>query len=102
MSLSAIANSLFALLMTTVTANASTKAWTGAVSNLWSVGGNWNGGVAPVAGDALVFPTGGANTNMANDLPAGLALQSLSFPGSTPYALSGNGLVLSAGLASIR
>src|SRR5205823_6091801 len=31
------------------------KTWTGAVNNLWSVGGNWTGGV-PQSGDAIQFP----------------------------------------------
>jgi fibronectin-binding autotransporter adhesin len=75
------------------------KSWTGAVSNLWSVGGNWSGGIPPVAGDDLVFPNGAANQTMVNDLPAGLALNSLAFT-SGPYSLSGNGIGLSAGLST--
>src|SRR5437867_612562 len=100
MLLSAARSCALALLFTGAAANAATTSWTGAVNNLWSVGGNWNGGTAPVAGDALIFPSGAANTNMNNDLPAGLALQSLSFTSSssTMYSLSGNGIALSGGL----
>jgi len=93
---------VLACLIVASSATAATIAWTGAVSNQWSVGGNWNSGVVPVAGDALVFPAGTTNRNMNNDLPTGLALQSLSFPsGTTMYSLSGNGLSLSAGLSTL-
>ena len=85
--------------MAAASASAATLSWTGAVNNLWSVGGNWNGGVAPVSGDALTFPSGAANTDMVNDI-AGLSLQSLDFPGggSTSYSLTGSGFSLSAGI----
>ncbi|MBX7104693.1 MAG: hypothetical protein K1X57_11470 [Gemmataceae bacterium] len=35
-----------------------TIAWTGSVSNLWSVAGNWSGGVVPGAGDVAQFNSG--------------------------------------------
>ena len=100
--MSAVRKCTLALFVVTATANAATTAWTGAVNNLWSVGGNWNGGVAPASGDGLIIPAGGANTSMTNDLPAGLALQSLSFTSSsTSYSLSGNGIRLSGGLTTV-
>ena len=35
---------------------AGTRTWTGtAADDLWSLGGNWLGGVAPVDGDSVVF-----------------------------------------------
>jgi hypothetical protein len=77
-------------------ATASTKSWTGAVSGLWSVGGNWNGGVAPVNGDSVVFPSGPGNFGlMTNDL-SGLSLQSVSFTGGG-YNLAGNSVVIAGG-----
>jgi fibronectin-binding autotransporter adhesin len=80
---------------------ATAKSWTGAVSNIWSVGGNWTGGVAPIAGDALNFPTGAQHTSMMNDLPAGLVVQGMTFPSTTwGYFVDGNGLVLSGGLST--
>jgi cytoskeletal protein CcmA (bactofilin family) len=75
------------------------KSWTGAVSNLWSVGGNWNGGVAPVNGDALVFPVGASNINTLNDL-TGLTLATISLSGSVPYTLAGNAITLNGGMTS--
>jgi len=74
------------------------KAWTGAVNNLWSVGGNWNGGVAPVNGDQPTFPSGAANTSMVNDL-SGLSLAGLTFTGS--FTLTGNALTLTGNVSSI-
>jgi hypothetical protein len=80
-------------------AGADTKSWTGAVNNLWSVGGNWSGGVAPVDGDSLLFPNGSANRNTVNDL-TGLDLGSISIaPASFPsYSATGNAITLSGGL----
>jgi len=81
------------------TITSSPKSWTGAVSNLWSVGGNWNGGVAPVNGDALVFPNGASNTSTSNDL-TGLTLTTISVSGSSSYSLAGNAITLTGGLTS--
>ena len=55
----------------TLTMVSAVKVWSGAVSGLWSAGGNWVGGVVPIAGDELVFPSGVSNGNMTNDLSAG-------------------------------
>ena len=78
-------------------AAADTKSWTGAVNDLWSVGGNWSGGVAPVSGDSLLFPSGAANRAMSNDI-SGLSLQSVSFVTQDSYTVAGNTLVLNGGL----
>ena len=43
-----------------LTVVAAAKTWTGAVNNLWSNPGNWQGGV-PGPGDPLVFPAGASN-----------------------------------------
>ena len=75
---------------------AADKLWTGAISNLWSVSGNWSGAVAPADGDALTFPLGSANMSTVNDL-ANLDLASLTFEGPS-YQVGGNALTLSAGL----
>ncbi|HET7231685.1 MAG TPA: Ig-like domain-containing protein [Longimicrobium sp.] len=37
------------------------RTWTGAVSSLWNVGGNWAGGVVPGTLDTVVIPTGVPN-----------------------------------------
>ena len=78
-------------------ADAATRTWTGAVSGLWSDAGNW-GGIAPVAGDDLVFPVGALNTTNTNDLPPGTMFNSVSLinpQGS--YALTGSGILLGPG-----
>lgn len=84
-----------------ITLSAGPKSWTGAVNDLWSVGGNWSGGVPPADGDALVFPAFVPNRTNVNDL-AGLDLQSLSFGGGEgfPYNVSGNPITLSGGITA--
>ena len=79
-----------------LTVTAAAKTWTGAVNNLWSVAGNWIGGV-PGAGDPLVFPNGAANLLNNNDLPSGTVYKQLLFTGSS-YIISGNTIGLSAGI----
>ena len=78
-------------------AAADTRSWTGAVNNLWSVGGNWTGGVAPANGDSLYFPYyGSVNHAMTNDL-VGLTLESVSAP-QGDFSASGNAIVLNGGV----
>ena len=53
-------------------ADAATRTWSGAGGNdQWMTAANWQGGVAPVAGDDLVFPVGGLQTTNGNDFPVG-------------------------------
>lgn len=69
-----------------------THIWTGAVSNLWSNGGNWIGG-SP-AGDSqavLSFQNAGSFANL-NDL-TGLSVSAIDFAVGS-YALSGNTITL--------
>ncbi len=82
----------------TLTTTFAPKTWTGAASNLWSSGGNWLGGAAPVAGDKLVFPSGALNLSMQNDLAAGTVFDSMVFNGGG-YSVSGNLIALSAGIS---
>jgi autotransporter-associated beta strand protein len=74
-------------------AHAATRTWTGSASNLWSAAGNW-GGVAPVAGDDLVFPEGAANTTNVNDFAAGTSFASIAVSGA--YSIGGNAVTLTA------
>jgi fibronectin-binding autotransporter adhesin len=86
-----------AVLATLLSLNAfgAMRAWTGTTSNAWSLGSNW-GGIAPVAGDDLVFQAGAANLATTNDLPAGTAFQSITF--SAPVAsIAGNAFTIGAG-----
>jgi autotransporter-associated beta strand protein len=69
--------------------------WTGAVSNLWSVAGNWSGlsGGAPSAGEDLIFPNGASNLSNTNDIAAGTSFNSITFSGNG-YTLAGNSITL--------
>src|SRR5262249_16495697 len=72
-------------------AGAATRTWTGTNSGLWSDAGNW-GGTAPVAGDDLVFPSGGLNQYTTNDLSAGTIFHSITL--AEGYVLNGNAIGL--------
>ncbi|HZU39342.1 MAG TPA: autotransporter-associated beta strand repeat-containing protein, partial [Gemmataceae bacterium] len=79
--------------------------WTGAVSSLWSAGGNWTGG-APTVGEANVvldFPVSPAG-NLANvdNISGNLAINQINIVG-TGYsfgAVSGSSITLKGGAAS--
>lgn len=79
-------------------AGAASRSWTGgAGSNNWSAPANW-GGVAPVAGDDLVFPGPNAFTSSAvNDFPPGTSFSSLT--AFDVWTLTGNRIGLSNGLS---
>ena len=72
----------------TLTVVAAAKTWTGTVNGLWSVPGNWQGGV-PGAGDPLVFPFGASNLTNTNDLPSATVYKLMLFTGSN-YVINGN------------
>lgn len=76
-------------------AAADTCTWTGTTSANWSVGTNWSGcdnGGVPENGDALVFPVGGSNTAMNNDISS-LQITTMVFNG-TGYTLGGNAFTI--------
>ncbi len=81
-------------------AYAATRTWTGTTSGAWSVGSNWSGGVAPVTGDDLLFPGTASNLSNTNDLTENTIINSITISASG-YTLSGNPLILGAGLAGI-
>jgi acetyl esterase/lipase len=76
-----------------VTAAATPRTWTGAVSSNWSEGANWTPVGTPVNGDALTF---GCNAQpfppTNNDLPAGTTLSGLTLLCSV--SLNGNPITL--------
>ncbi len=81
---------------------ATVRIWTGgsATSGNWSAGGNWIGGVAPVAGDVLSFSASGARkTSNTNNFPAGRTFSSLNLFG-TGYRLRGNSVTISNSVTS--
>ena len=85
--------------------HAATNTWDGGgADNLWSNATNWVGDVAPVAGNDLQFPENAAQLSNVNDFPSGTGFHSLTFTrtnSGVAYNVSGNSIVLSAGLATI-
>jgi autotransporter-associated beta strand protein len=75
-------------------AEAATRRWDGSSSALWSDAANWEENVAPVNGDDLVFPSGGANTVNQNDI-VGLQVNSVVLEGN--YTITGQPITLGAG-----
>ena len=73
-----------------------TATWTGGGGdNNWTTGANW-GGIAPTAGDDLVFPAGALRLSNTNNYAAGTAFNSITISG-TGYTLAGNSIALGAG-----
>jgi len=79
------------------------KAWDGSSSGNWSVGANWSDGIAPAAGDDLVFPEFGVTRyTMTNDFIASpRAFRSITFYGSN-YVVWGTNLVLTNGIDAVN
>jgi autotransporter-associated beta strand protein len=62
--------------------------WTGAMSGLWSVAGNWQGDVLPTNGSDLLFPAGASNLHNTDDLNALTSIGLLTIAASG-YQLTG-------------
>jgi autotransporter-associated beta strand protein len=84
----------------------STHTWTGAVSSLWSVAGNWIGGTP--AGDTaadLQFPASGVSRfTSTDDLPGQTPISSIQFAGSgfTVNAAAGNSIGLTFDITNMN
>jgi autotransporter-associated beta strand protein len=77
-------------------ASAAIRIWDGdgGPGNLqWMNSTNWVGDIAPVAGDALVFPSGTAAI-IVNNFPAGTEFQSISF--NDYYEVQGNRILIAS------
>jgi Big-like domain-containing protein len=91
-----------ALLFVALSVSAATRTWSGAAADpstgvgRWSVGANWVGGIAPAAGDDLVFPQQVSSSSSNNDFPAGMTLGSISV--TRLHWMSGN-TIQTSGLA---
>src|SRR5436305_7182191 len=85
-------------LLCTLPLSAATKTWTGASNSNWSVGNNWSDGIAPAAGDDLVFGPAPPHQGITNDLPPGTVFRSIAFAG--PYFVQGNALGVTGGIAT--
>jgi autotransporter-associated beta strand protein len=90
---------LFLFSINVKSTEAATRTWTGTTSGSWSVASNW-GGTAPVTGDDLVFPAGASNLSNTNDFTENTIFNSITISGSG-YTLSGNPIILGAGLAGL-
>lgn len=91
-------------LLGAIPSGAATLVWNGAFSNSWRFNGgfpstNWGGQLPSGADDILVFPAGGANKTMDNDLGDGLDVVQLRFTGAG-YTLEGHSIDLVRHLAS--
>src|SRR5689334_20487829 len=76
------------LLGAALCASAATKTWDGSSSGNWATAANWSGGVAPIAGDDLVFPSGVSRLLTTNNFSPNRAFNSIALLGSN-YFLHG-------------
>lgn len=91
-------NRTLALLLVALTtaawnAHAATRTWTGAssTSGNWTTAANWQGGVAPSAGDVLQFVDAGARkTSNTNNFAVGTTFSVINCFGNSSYRLRGN------------
>lgn len=65
----------------------------GGADNSWMTAANWNGDMAPLPGDTLIFPPSATRRTNINNFPSGTAFDSISFTGGG-YTLSGNRITL--------
>ncbi len=77
--------------------SAASCTWAGGVDNNWSSAGNWGAGCSgaggiPGTGDDITIPS---SVTTVNDL-SGLTLNSIYFPGSPAFSLSGNALTINS------
>ncbi len=79
-------------------AGAIDRTWTGGGTTAnWSDAANW-GGIAPVAGDKLIFPVGAARKSNNNDILTSVGGISFNESG---YTLAGNDLALNGNIGNI-
>ena len=78
-----------------------TDTWSGGGTDaLWTDGANWVGGVAPVAGEALLFPSSASQKTNTDNFAAGTTFYSIEIDGSG-YDLQGtNAIDLSSGISN--
>lgn len=84
---------LVLLLLAAVSLSAADKTWDGGGGNdNWTTGANWDGDVAPVAGDNLIF-AGTTRLTPNNDFPADTIFGAITFTNTAgAFVISGNRL----------
>ncbi len=82
-------------------AEAASRFWDGSANGNFSTAVNWVGGVAPVAGDDLVFQTGITQLLVTNDFSPNRAFNSILFQGSN-YFVRGNPILITNGITSLN
>jgi hypothetical protein len=87
------------VLISCAPAAATVRTWTGASDSYWTNPANW-GGVAPVAGDDLVFTGPATRVDTTNDFPVGTEFRSITFihgDNCLNYVVRGNAIRLGDG-----
>jgi autotransporter-associated beta strand protein len=97
----AITLSLLVALFATSSGLAASKFWDGSSDGNFATAANWVGGVAPVAGDDLVFQTGVTRLLVTNNFSPNRAFNSILFQGSN-YFVRGNPILVTNGVNSIN
>jgi fibronectin-binding autotransporter adhesin len=79
---------------------AADRTWTGSAGDAkWKTGGNWSGGVAPIAGDSLFF-SGTTTVLNTNDFISGTTFNNFTFNGPGAFQLWGNPVSLNGNLTN--
>ena len=75
-----------------------TRVWSGAIDNIWTKPGNWDG-TAPVTGDDLVFPANPVRLTSVNNFATGKTFGSILIEGDG-YDLFGNSITVTNGITT--
>jgi autotransporter-associated beta strand protein len=80
---------------------AASRFWDGSSDGNFATAANWVGGVAPVAGDDLVFQAGITRLLVTNNFSPNRAFNTILFQGSN-YFVRGNAILVTNGISSIN
>ncbi len=82
-------------------AEAASRFWDGSANGNFSTAANWVGGVAPAAGDDLIFQAGITQLLVTNDFSPNRAFSTILFQGSN-YFVRGNAILVTNGINSLN